>query len=270
MACKDALKKRARALDAANAAARSIKHSRRNSAIRERLVFGVDTETQAYDMLQNNLTVFEWVDRNKIYPAFWGRYLTGENCLTGEEVAFIHSMGCKIAALCRKEGEKLTEAQGEAFASDICLQAAMLGAHAGAAIFLEVPDGEEANTAFMKGYAKEVLFHGFVPGFKANTDAAVSFDREFSRGLQTDRNIFSRCLVWAMAPSLPEYERVTTTHLVHPDRWMPYAPSSITRRDVAVWQYGRNCHPIENEDGDEVCFHVNLVRDTQVINRYMF
>lgn len=269
MACKDALKKRAKALNAADAA-RLTKRSHRKGEIRERLLFGVDSETPAYDMLQNNLTAFEWVDRNKICPAFWGRYLTGENCLTGEEITFIHSMGCKIAALCREEGEKMTAAQGAAFASKRCLQAAMLGFPAGAAVFLEIPDGEEASTDYMKGYAKEVLFNGFVPGFKANTDAAVSFDREFSRGKQTDRNIFERCLVWAMAPSLPEYERVTTTHLVHPDDWMPYAPSGITRKDIAVWQYGRNCHPIENNDGDEVCFHVDLIRDNQIINQYMF
>lgn len=269
MACKDALKKRANALNAADAA-RLTRRSPRKNTIWEQLLFGVDSETPAYDMLQNNLTVFEWVDRNKVSPSFWGRYLTGENCLTSAEITFIHSMGCKIAALCRAEGEKMTEEQGEAFASNICIRALMLGVPAGAAIFLEVPSGEEVTTAFLKGYARTLLFNGLVPGFKANTDAAVSFDREFSRGLQTDRNIFDRCLVWAMAPSLPEYERVTTTHLVHPDRWMPYAPSGITRRDVAVWQYGRNCHPIENDDGDEVCFHVNLVRDNRIINQYMF
>lgn len=269
MACKDALRIRAKALGVADAI-RPIKYGSRRNKLWEQLLFGVDSEALSYDLLQNNLTVFEWVDRNKVSPSFWGRYLTGENCLTSAEITFLHSMGCKIAALCREEGEKMTEEQGEAFASNICIRALMLGVPAGAAIFLEVPSGEEVTTAFLKGYAKNLLFNGLVPGFKANTDAAVSFDREFSRGLQTDRNIFDKCLIWAMAPSLPEYERIMTTHLVHPDEWVPCAPSGITRKDIAVWQYGRNCHPIENDDGDEICFHIDLIRNRQIVNQYMF
>lgn len=50
----------------------------------DRLLFGVDSKTQANDLLQNNIEEFEWVVRNKIYPNFYGRYLTGENCLTKE------------------------------------------------------------------------------------------------------------------------------------------------------------------------------------------
>jgi hypothetical protein len=122
----------------------------------------------------------------------------------------------------------------------------------------------------MKGFAKVLLSEDFVPGFKANTDAAVSFDREFSRGLQTDRDIFQWCVIWASAPSLREYHRMTTTHLLHPDEWMPYAPSGITRNDIAVWEYGRECHPIHNDAGTEVVFNINLVKNSQVILKMMF
>ena len=45
----------------------------------ERLLFGVDSHTPSNDILQNNLTEFEWAVRNKVYPNFWGRNLTGEN-----------------------------------------------------------------------------------------------------------------------------------------------------------------------------------------------
>ena len=64
----------------------------------ERLLFGVDSRTPSGTALQNNLTQFEWVVRNKIYPNFWGRNLVGENALTRDEIEFIHSKGCKIAA----------------------------------------------------------------------------------------------------------------------------------------------------------------------------
>ena len=64
-----------------------------------RLLFGVDSKIQANDLLQNNIEEFEWIARNKIYPNFYGRYLTGENCLTKDEIKFLHSKGCKIAAI---------------------------------------------------------------------------------------------------------------------------------------------------------------------------
>ena len=65
----------------------------------DRLLFGVDSKIQANDLLQNNIEEFEWVVRNKIYPNFYGRYLTGENCLTKDEIKFLHHKGCKIAAI---------------------------------------------------------------------------------------------------------------------------------------------------------------------------
>ena len=78
----------------------------------ERLLFGVDSKNQANDLLQNNIEEFEWVVRNKIYPNFYGRYLTGENCLNKDEIRFLYSKGCKIAAIYSDEGEKQNEEQG--------------------------------------------------------------------------------------------------------------------------------------------------------------
>ena len=45
----------------------------------DRLLFGVDSKVRSDNLLQNNLTEFEWVTRNKLYPNFWGRNITGEN-----------------------------------------------------------------------------------------------------------------------------------------------------------------------------------------------
>jgi hypothetical protein len=234
------------------------------------LLFGVDSVSRADDLLQNNISMFEWAVRNKIPPNFWGRHLLGENCLTENEIVFIHSKGCRIAPICYEKGEKLTEEQGAKLGEKASARALELKIPENTAIFLDVPDEEEVSTAFMKGFAKVLLSEDFVPGFKANTDAAVSFDREFSRGLQTDRDIFQWCVIWASAPSLREYHRMTTTHLLHPDEWMPYAPSGITRNDIAVWEYGRECHPIHNDAGTEVVFNINLVKNSQVILKKMF
>ena len=63
---------------------------------------------------------------------------------------------------------------------------------------------------------------------------------------------------------------MTTTHLIHPDRWTPYAPSGLKRAEIAVWQYGRDCHPIEDDTGKLVTFNLDLVRNEQVIIDKMF
>ena len=69
-----------------------------------RLLFGIDTKIETDDLLQNNITQFEWAVRNKIYPNFVGRYIQGENSLNKEEIKFLHSKGCKIAAIYTDDG----------------------------------------------------------------------------------------------------------------------------------------------------------------------
>ncbi len=235
-----------------------------------RLLFGADSKTQANDLLQNNIEEFEWVVRNKIYPNFYGRYLTGENCLTKDEIAFLHGKGCKIAAIYTDQGEKQTEEQGRILAKKIDVRALELGIPEGTAIFLEIGEDELISRDFMRGFAKSLMAEGFTPGFKANTDAKYAFDREFSRGMQTDKDVFRMCLIWAISPTVEEYNGITTTHLIHPDNWIPFAPSGITRNQVAVWQYGVNCHPIEDDMGKVTCFNLDLVRNEQIIIEKMF
>ena len=236
----------------------------------KRLLFGVDSMIQSDDLLQNNISEFEWVVRNKVYPNFWGRYLTGENCLTRDEIKFLHSKGCKIAAIHKDAGEKQTEEQGQLLAKKIDVIALELGIPEGAAIFLELGEEEVVTCEFMRGFAKALMAEGFTPGFKANTDAKFSFDREFSRGMQSDKDIFKLCLIWAVVPTVEEYDGITTSHLIHPDNWMPFAPSGITRHDIAIWQYGRECHPIEDNTGKVTTFNLNLAGDEQIVIDKMF
>ena len=271
MACKDAKKKQAEAkkLVVENTAQPEKKEVIEEKKV-EKLFFGVDSQIQSDDLLQNNITEFEWVSRNKMYPVFWGRNLVGDNALTKEEIVFLHDKACRIAAIYMDSGEKQTEEQGQILAKKIDVVALELGIPEGTAIFLEIGENEVVSRDFMKGFASMLISEGFTPAFRANTDAAFDFDREFSRGLQTDNEIFKQCLVWAVAPSLAEYDRVTTTHLIHPDNWKPFAPSGITRQDIAIWQYGKNCHPIADDLGKETTFNVNLVRDSRIIIEKMF
>ena len=269
MACKGAEHAKALA-EATKALAVEPKTKTAEEAVSsERLFFGVDSEIQADDILQNNISMFEWVRRNKVYPNFWGRNLLGENALTKEEIDFIHSKGCRIAAIYDDLGEKQTEEQGKA-AGEIAVALAFdLEIPQGSAIFLNI--GEQAvDKNYLKGFAEELIEGDYIPAFKANTDAKFVFDREFSRGLQTDHEIFTQCLVWAVSPILSDYDSVTTTHLIHPDNWMPYAPSGITRNDIAVWQYGKECHPINDDAGKQTMFNVDLVINPEIIIEAMF
>ncbi len=270
MACKGAVHAKALAEASKVAAVRPETKTAEEAIPVKRLLFGVNSEIQANDILQNNISMFEWAVRNKAYPNFWGRYLTGKNALTKEEIDFLHSKGCKIAAIHADSGEKRTEEQGQLLAKKTDILAFELGIPEGTAIFLEIGENEIASRDFMRGFASMLLNEGFTPGFKANTDAAFDFDREYSRGMQTDKEIFEKCLIWAVSPSLSEYDRATTTHLIHPDNWHPFAPSGITRQDIAIWQYGKECHPIDDDSGIKTTFNVNLIRNATIIIEKMF
>ena len=160
--------------------------------------------------------------------------------------------------------------QGQVEAKKAAVAALELSIPKKTAIFLEISEKEKVTRDYLRGYATGLMEEGYTPAFKANTDAAYSFDLEYSRGIQTDKDIFLKCLIWTVSPSLKQYERVMTTHLVHPDEWKPFAPSGIKRQDIAVWQYGKNCHPIEDDMGKETTFNVNLVRNDNVIIEKMF
>lgn len=183
MACRDAKKNQAKAetLVAENTQ-QETKEVTEEKAVK-RLFFGVDSQTESDDILQNNITAFEWAVRNKVYPNFWGRNLVGENALTKEEIDFLHSKGCKIAAIYTDLGAKQTEEQGQILAKKIDVLALELGIPEGTAIFLEIGENETATCDFMRGFASMLLNEGFTPGFQANTDAAFDFDREYSRGM---------------------------------------------------------------------------------------
>lgn len=235
-----------------------------------RLLFGVNSNTRSNEILQNNLTEYEWVERNKIPPNFWGRNINGKNALTMEEIGFLHSKACKVGAIYNPEDETITEEQGRADAEKAVIIALELNIPMESAIFLEVDNTKKITRDYIKGFAEKLMEEGYVSGFKASTDAACVFDREYSRGLQTDEDVFRSILVWSTAPSIEEYDNITTTHLMHPDNWAPFAPSGITRNDIAVWQYGRNCHPIYDNENNLTTFNLDLVRNNNVIIKRMF
>lgn len=235
------------------------------------LLFGVDSKFRADDLLQNNIDLFEWVTRNKVFPLFWGRNIDGENSLTKEEIAYIHDKGSKIVAMIGSLCEKKTESDGIEMAKYAIHSARHLDMPIGSAIFMEVDESESISHRFIRGYAETMLGKGYTPGLKASSDAHYSFGRAFSRGMQhNSKYAFEKCLIWATSPTLAEYNGITTSHLVHPDNWRPFAPSSIARSDIAIWQYGVNCHSIYDDSNVKVAFNVNILKNNHIIVKNMF
>lgn len=233
------------------------------------LFFGVNSLKRADEKLQNNLTLFDWVTKNKLYPNFWGRDLNGESPLDLSEMQFLYDKNCRIAPIYILSGDLRTEDEGINIAKDAANMLNNLNFPENSAIFIETNSNYVISRDFLKGYITEIKNRGFIPGFRADTDAKYMFDREFSRGLQTDRALFESSLVWAKEPLLAEFNDITTTHMIHPDNWKPYAPSGIKRNEIAIWQYGEKCHPIYSDDNSLVTFDLDLIRNPEFFSEVL-
>lgn len=234
--------------------------------------FGVDSATRADTVLQNNLTLFDWVTRNKMYPNYWGRYIGGEKNITHEELDFLHQKGCKVAFIyngCVKNKMTL-EQQGVIDGKNAAISAIELKVPENNVIFLEVNPMENVTDAYLKGFAESLIQEGYAPGFCANTDSHYDFDHQFSRGYQNNPEIFGQCLIWAVSPSIPEYYRTTDTHMVYPDTWTPFCPSGMTQNQIAIWQYGRECHPILDHSGNTTSFDISIIQDASILLNKLF
>lgn len=232
-----------------------------------RVLFGVDSLFPANDSLQNNLTLYDWVCRNKLSPNFWGRNINGENALTTEEIQFIHKKGCTVVPVYLHSGAKDTEGRGESVALAIKERADELGIFMGHVVFLKIDGKEDATTDFLRGFADGMLEQGLIPGFMADTDSVATFNREFSRGMHANPELFGKCLIWAMTPTAPGFENMTDSHTINPDVWKPYAPSVISRNEIDAWQYGKNCHPAYDDAGKQTMFNLDLTCDMVLISK---
>ncbi len=233
------------------------------------LFFGVNSKYRADEKLQNNLTLFEWVTRNKLFPNFWGRDINGETPLTSVEMKFLYDKNCRIVPIYFISGEYRTEDRGIDIAKEAATLLKNLNYPRNSALFLESDKESIMTRDFLRGYIIGIKNEGFVPGFRADTDAKYIFDREFSRGLQTDKALFKDALIWAKEPLLDEFNEITTTHMIHPDNWKPYAPSGIKRSEIALWQYGEKCHPIYSDNDELITFDVDLIRDPEFFSQVM-
>lgn len=189
--------------------------------------------------------MYDWVMRQKCFPAFCLRTLSGENQITAEEIAFLRARDCKIGLVIRD----LTEAQvsgvnGTEQALKAVETAKELGVpqNEGIALFAEIKPTWSVNHNWMISFAQAVSANGYVPAFIGNTDSSknFNFDRQCSHYVQATRNVnYFGALFVATEPKRG----------MMPESWKPYCPSELEPEDMHFWSCGKTVFgEIEVED----------------------
>ena len=197
-------------------------------------IFGVGSATPINKKLKNGYTMYDWVKRQKCFPAFCMRTLCGEDKITAEEIAFLKSKDCKIGLVVRD----LTEAavsgvNGKEDALKAVEAAKELGVpqNEGIALFAEIKPAWSVNHNWMISFAQEVCANGYLPGFIGNTDSSknFNFDRQCSHYVQAtaDVNFFGAVYM----ATEPKCDGV-------PEEWAPYCPSALGTEDMHLWSCG--------------------------------
>ena len=197
-------------------------------------IFGVSSTTPINKKLKNGYTMYEWIMRQKCFPAFCMRTLCGENSITKEEIDFFKSKDCKIGLVIRNLTEvKISTVNGTEDALNAIEAAKELNVpqNCGIAIFAEVKPEWSINHNWMISFAQTLVSNGYTPGFIGNTDSSknFNFDRQCSHFVEAtiDVNQFG-AIYGATEPMLDSM----------PTEWTPYCPSALEPNDISLWFCG--------------------------------
>lgn len=156
-------------------------------------IFGVCSATPINKKLKNGYTMYDWVKRQKCFPAFCMRTLSSEDKITAEEIEFLKGKGCKIGLVIH--GLTETKVSGVNGTEDVlkAVEAAKeLGvpANSGIALFAEIKPDWSVNHNWMISFAQVISANGYVPAFIGNTDSSknFNFDRQCSHYVQATKD----------------------------------------------------------------------------------
>lgn len=196
-----------------------------------KIVFGVDSATPINKRLKNGYTMYDWIKRQKCFPAFCMRTLSGECQITKDEIDFLRTKKCKIGLVIRD----LTEARVSASSGTVdalkALEAAKtLGVpqNEGIALFAEIKPEWSVNHNWMISFAQTISTNGYTPAFIGNTDSSknFNFDRQCSHYVQATRDVaYFGAVFMATEPKCNDM----------PKEWKPYCPSALEREDIHLW-----------------------------------
>lgn len=197
-----------------------------------KFIFGVSSNTPSNTKLSNGYTLYDWVMRQKSFPAFWSRPISGENAITKEEIAFLKDKNCKILLLFNDFTEaQISSSYGENDALRVISTLTELNIPQlnNIAIAVDVPSDWSINHNWMLSFANTLNNYGYVPAFIGNTDSSknFNFDRQSSHYIEAfgeEKNF--ETLFGAKEPKV-EGEVIT---------WNPFAPSSMGPEDIKIWE----------------------------------
>lgn len=222
----------------------------------EMTFFGIDTESNVNTLLQNNITLLDWIRKSKGFPYFVGRWINGHDPLTKDEIDYIKSIGSNVIPIIRPEDSLSYDSLSEKTVSIL----KELNFEKGTVVFLTIGSNDMPSECLI-AFAKGIIDKGYIPGFYADTDSYYEFDHQFSIAYQDDETTMKKCKIWALSPEMEEFFETRTSHNPQPDFWGPFAPSCLSKEQISFWQYGKKTHPIKSYGGERVDFNLNLSND---------
>ena len=197
-------------------------------------IFGVNSLIPVNTRLKNGYTMYDWVKRQKCFPAFCMRTLSGEDKITIEEMEFLKAKDCKIGLVIRDLTEaKMSGVNGTEDALKAVESAKELGVpqNEGMALFAEIKPEWSVNHNWMISFAQVISANGYVPAFIGNTDSSknFNFDRQCSHYVQATKNV--DCYDAVFMATEPKSDAL-------PDKWAPFCPSALNPEDIHLWSCG--------------------------------
>lgn len=197
-------------------------------------IFGVSSVTPINKKLKNGYTMYDWVKRQKCFPAFCMRTLCGEGAITKEEIEFLRDKDCKIGLVIRNLTEAMVSTNFAAKEAMFAIEEAKklnVPQNKGIVLFAEIQSDWSVNHDWMISFAQIVFNNGYIPGFIGNTDSSknFNFDRQSSHYLQSTKgdNYFNAVFM-ATEPKLDKM----------PEKWEPYCPSGFEPEGMSLWCCG--------------------------------
>ena len=197
-------------------------------------IFGINSIMPINKKLKNGYTMYDWVKRQKCFPAFCMRTLCGDSKITADEIEFLKSKDCKIGLVIRD----LTEAKvsgvnatEDALKAIECAKQLGVPQNAGVALFAEIKPEWSVNHNWMISFAQVISANGYTPGFIGNTDSSknFNFDRQCSHYVQATKDTkYFGAVFMATEPKLDTI----------PEKWEPYCPSALQPEDISLWCCG--------------------------------
>lgn len=199
-------------------------------------------------------TLYDYISDKHGPPAFWGRYIAGNNnvILTRDEAQFLLQKNCRILVIYNGFGAGHVRQgiqAGKDSADKAIRQANYIGVKQYTYIYANLEWDWEPSVDWMLGWWRTMSLskYGGVGGFYCNpAPVNKKFLNNFSSALAIAEknipNVRYMCPLFASGPSKGCHANPKSL------TWQAYAPS-FHRRETVLWQYAINCTKVSGNKG---------------------